>query len=75
MSQSKTITLAHREGNFFFKNIGQRVKSAARSPGNVPVLSMASPRLWGRIRLMMHLNTSLRNGNLDEADEGDKAKR
>ncbi len=55
------------------KNIGQRVKSAARSPGNAPVLSMASPRLWGRIRLMTHLNKSLRNGNLDEADEGDKA--
>ncbi len=58
MSQSETITLAHREGK----------KNKNRS-------AMASPRLWGRIWLMTHLHKSLRNGNLDEADEGDKAKR
>ncbi len=52
MPQSEMMTLAHWEGknslnkiNNNKKNTGQRAKSAARPPGNVPVLPMASPRL------------------------------
>ncbi len=52
MPQSEMITLAHWEGKknkiiiiIIIKNTGQRAKSAARPPGNVPVLPMASLRL------------------------------
>ncbi len=53
MPQSEIITLAHWEGKKKKNDnkkraagqISRRAKSAARPPGNVPVLPMASPRL------------------------------